>query len=346
VIAMSGERIRDVEHLEELLSEPTARAVEVMGRLQGDLVFLGVGGKMGPTLARMAHRADSVAGVRRRIWGVSRFSVAGERERLQAHGIEPIPCDLLDPAGVRQLPEAANVVFMTGMKFGSTGQEHRTWGMNCYVPALVCERYRASRIVAFSTGNVYGLAPAGSGGSVERDPPQPTGEYAMSCLGRERMFEHFSLELKIPTAIVRLNYAVEMRYGVLVDLAQRVHARETVDVTMGYFNVIWQGDANAMTLALLDHVSSPPLVVNIAGPEELGVRETCETFGRRLARPVKFTGNEAADALLSNGSLGRSLLGNPRVSASQLIDWTADWVMRGGESLDKPTHFESRDGRF
>jgi nucleoside-diphosphate-sugar epimerase len=343
---MTSDTISDVAHLEELLSEPTTAAVEAMRRLDGDVIVLGVAGKMGPTLARMARRASDQAGVSRRVTGVSRFSSGAQEESLHRYGIETIRCDLLDEAAVAKLPEARNVIFMAGRKFGSSGLESLTWAMNCYLPAIVCRRYRHSRIVAFSTGNVYGLAPAGSGGSVERDSPQPAGEYAMSCLGRERMFEHFSLELKIPTAIVRLNYAVEMRYGVLVDLARRVHAGETADVTMGYFNVIWQGDANAMTLALFDHVSSPPLVVNVAGPEELAVRETCETFGRLMGRSVKFTGNEARDALLSNGSLGRSLLGNPRVGASQLIEWTADWVMRGGESLDKPTHFESRDGRF
>jgi hypothetical protein len=344
--AMSVERIRDVEHLEEVLSEPTARAVEVMSRLQGDLVFLGVGGKMGPTLARMAHRADSVAGVRRRIWGVSRFSVAGERERLQAHGIEPIPCDLLDPAQVRQLPEAANVVFMTGMKFGSTGQEHRSWGMNCYVPALVCERYRASRIVAFSTGNVYGLSPVALGGSLETDAPDPRGEYSQSALGRERIFEYFSRTLGIPTALLRLNYATEMRYGVLVDLARKVFAGEPVGLTMGHLNALWQADANAMALCAFDHVARPPFVVNLAGPETLSVRRVAEEFGRRLGRPVAFEGVESADAFLSNGQLGHKLFGYPRVGPAQMIDWIADWIERGGASLDRPTHFEVRDGRF
>lgn len=338
--------ISNVAHLEDLLSEPTPAAVERLRRLDGDIIILGVAGKMGPTLARMARRASDLAGVSRRVIGVSRFNSATQEESLRRNGIETIRCDLLDETAVSQLPDAANVIFMAGRKFGSSGCEPLTWATNCYLAGVICRRYRRSRIVAFSTGNVYGLTPVGSGGSVETDSPQPSGEYAMSCLGRERLFEHFSREWEIPTAILRLNYAVEMRYGVLVDLARRVYSGESIDLTMAYFNVIWQADAVAIALALFDHVSSPPLVVNVAGPEELGVRETCETFGRLMERPVTFAGKEAPDALLSNGSLGRSLFGDPRVSASQLIVWTADWVKRRGPSLDKPTHFESRTGRF
>ena len=338
--------ISGVEHLEDLLSEPTAAAVDAMRRVGGDLVVLGVAGKMGPTLARMARRATDLAGVPRRIIGVSRFSAPGQERSLQRHGIETIRCDLLDEEAISRLPDADNVIFMAGRKFGSTGDEPLTWAMNTYLPALVCRRYPASRIVAFSTGNVYGLRRAGTGGSVETDAPRPLGEYAMSCLGRERMFEHFSRALGIPTVLVRLNYAVEMRYGVLADLAQRVMADDPIDLTMGYFNAIWQGDANAMAIALLRHAASPALVVNVAGPEELRVRETCETLGRLLDRTVRFAGQEAPDALLSNGTLARSLCGEPRVDAQQLVRWTADWVRRGGVSLDKPTHFESREGKF
>lgn len=345
-LAVIPSAIADVAHLEDLLSEPSPASVESMRRLDGDIIILGVAGKMGPTLARMARRASAAAGVSRRIIGVSRFTSASHAEALRRDGIETVRCDLLDETAVSQLPDSANVVFMAGRKFGSSAGEPLTWAANCCLPAIICRRYRHSRIVAFSTGNVYGLTPVGSGGSVETDSPQPIGEYAMSCLGRERLFEYFSREWKIPTAIVRLNYAVEMRYGVLVDLARRVYGGEPIDVTMGYFNVIWQADANAMALALFDHVSSPPLVVNVSGPEELGVREVCETLGRLMQRPVVFAGKEAEDALLSNGSLSRSLFGDPRVTASQLVAWTADWVRRGGPSLDKPTHFESRTGRF
>jgi nucleoside-diphosphate-sugar epimerase len=235
---------------------------------------------------------------------------------------------------------------MAGMKFGSTGQEARTWAVNCYAPAVVCRRYPQSRIVAFSTGNVYGLTPAGSGGSVESDVPRPVGDYAMSCLGRERIFEYFGRTQATRTALLRLNYATELRYGVLVDLARAVHAGEPVDLTMGYLNAIWQGDANAMALRAFDHVAVPPFVVNVTGPEQLRVREVCEELGRLLGRTPRFTGAEAPDALLGNSSIARGLFGPPRISSRTLVEWIAAWVMQGGKSLDKPTHFAVRDGKF
>lgn len=338
--------IRDVRHLEELLSEPSVAAIEALRRLGGDILVLGVAGKMGPTLARMARRALDAAGMSTRVIGVSRFSSSAQHDALEQHGIEPIRCDLLDEDGLARLPDAPNVIFMAGRKFGSTGDESLTWAMNAHLPALVCRRYRRSRIVAFSTGNVYGLTPSGRGGSREEDSPDPVGEYAMSCLGRERLFEYFSRTYGTPVAILRLNYAAEMRYGVLVDLARRVLRHEPVDLTMGYFNVIWQADANAMALAALAHASSPPLIVNLAGSEELSVRATCTELARLLGADVSFTGVAARDALLSNGTRGRTLLGAPRVDAARLLAWTADWIQRGGESLEKPTHFESRTGRF
>lgn len=338
--------ITSLEHLEDLLSTPTSLVIDVMRQTPGDLLVLGVAGKMGPTLARMAKRASDAAGVPRRVIGVARFSSREAADALEQHGIDIIRCDLLDASALAALPDAPNVIFMAGRKFGSTGLESLTWAMNVYVPALVAQRYANSRIVAFSTGNVYGLTPVGHGGSVETDLPQPVGEYAMSCLGRERMFEHFSETNGTPTALLRLNYATELRYGVLVDLAQRVWRGEVIDVTMGHVNVIWQADANTMALAALAHVSTPPFIVNLAGPEELSVRATCEALGRAMGVPVRFTGEEARDALLSNGSLGHARLGAPTVTAAQLIAWTADWVKRGGATLDKPTHFESRDGGF
>jgi nucleoside-diphosphate-sugar epimerase len=338
--------ITAVAELETLLSDPPQFVVETMRRIDGDLIILGVAGKMGPTLARMARRASDVAGVRRRIIGVARFSEPDVEAALQAHDVETIRCDLLSEAAIDRLPDAANVVFMAGRKFGSTGLEPLTWAMNCHLPALVCRRYSRSRIVAFSTGNVYGLTPVGGHGSTEDDPPCPVGEYAMSCLGRERMFQYFSATHGVRTAILRLNYAVEMRYGVLADLARRLAAGQTIDVTMGYFNAIWQADANAIALASLAHAATPPLILNVAGPEELSVRATCEQLARLLGRAASFTGQEARDALLSNGARGWSLFGRPPVTAPQLIAWTADWVARGGASLDRPTHFESRDGKF
>jgi nucleoside-diphosphate-sugar epimerase len=338
--------IRGTDHLEELLSEPSAAAIDAMRRLDGDLLILGVAGKMGPTLARMARRALDAAGRAGRVIGVSRFSSLAQQDALERVGVETIRCDLLADGALAQLPDAPNLIFMAGRKFGSTGDEPLTWAMNAHLPALVCRRYPTSRIVAFSTGNVYGLTPAGHGGSREEDAPAPVGEYAMSCLGRERLFEHFSRANRTPVAILRLNYATEMRYGVLVDLARRVLQREPIDLSMGYFNAIWQADANAMALAALAHVSSPALIVNIAGAEELSVRATGMEWARRLGVDVRFTGREADDALLSNGARGWALFGRPRVDASRLLAWTADWLQHGGESLDKPTHFESRSGRF
>ncbi len=340
------DRVGDVEQLEDLLSEPTARAIETLARLDGDLIIFGVGGKMGPTLARMARRADEAAGVRRRVVGVSRFSSAGQREQLEGWGVETIVCDLLDTEGVARLPEAPNVVFMTGMKFGSTGNEARTWAMNSFLPGAIARKYRKSRIVVFSTGNVYGMSPVSLGGSLETDALRPQGEYAQSCLGRERVFEHFSREHGIPTAILRLNYATELRYGVLVDVAQKVLAGDPVGLAMGHFNALWQGDANAMALCAFAHVSSPPFVVNLAGPELLSVRRVAEAFARLMGRPVTFEGGESGDALLSNGQLGHRLFGYPRVGPQQMMLWVADWVLRGGAMLGKPTHFEARDGNF
>jgi nucleoside-diphosphate-sugar epimerase len=338
--------IRDVSHLEDLLSEPSAAAIDAMRRVEGDVIILGVAGKMGPTLARMARRALDAAGASSRVIGVSRFSDPDKQRELERHGIETVRCDLLDADSLGRLPDAPNIIFMAGRKFGSTGDESHTWAMNTGVPTLVCQRYRSSRIVAFSTGNVYGLTPTGRGGSREEDPPSPVGEYAMSCLGRERLLEYFSRAHGLPVVILRLNYATEMRYGLLIDLAGRVCRREPIDVTMGYFNVIWQADANAMALAALPHSSSPPLVLNVAGPEELSVRATCSELGRLMEVEVSFTGKEAGDALLSSGARAQALFGAPRVDAAQLLAWTADWTMRGGASLGKPTHFESRTGRF
>ena len=339
------QNVATVEQLEDLLSEPTPGVLRTLGRLEGDLLILGVNGKMGPTLARMARRASDAAGVRRRIIGVSRLGGDAEA-RLRAHGVEPIRCDLLDPAQLAGLPDAPNVIYLVGMKFGTTGQEARTWAVNSFLPGLVSQRYRRSRIVAFSTGNVYGLTPVHLGGSRESDPLQPQGEYALSCVGRERIFEHFSRTLGIPMALIRLNYAAELRYGVLVDLAQRVCSGQPVDVTMGHVNVIWQGDASAMALQAFDHVGCPPFVLNIAGPELLSVRRVAEELGRRFDQPVTFAGVEAPEAFLSNGQFGHRLFGYPRVGAEQLIHWTAEWVRHGGVCLGKPTHFEVRDGQF
>ena len=337
---------RDVAELEELLSAPPEATVASLRELDGDLIILGVGGKMGPTLARMAQRASEQTGVRRRVIGVARFSSPTLELQLEAWGVQTVRCDLLNRESLAALPDAANVVYMAGMKFGSTGQESLTWALNSYLPGLVSERYCNSRIAAFSTGNVYGLTPVSQGGSCERDPLYPLGEYAMSCLGRERIFEHFSRTCRIPVCILRLNYATELRYGVLVDIAQRVYVGEAVPLSMGYFNTIWQGDACAMSLQALGCASVPPRVVNIAGPELVSVRSVAEEFGKRLRKPVRFEGVEATDALLSNAEQAYQLFGHPQVSVEEMITWIADWIVQGGATLAKPTHFEERSGRF
>lgn len=330
-----------------MLSTPSPRLVETMSRIEGDIIVLGAGGKMGPSLARMAQRAAEAAARPRRVIAVSRFSSKDARQTLEEQGIETISCDLLDPEALESLPDdVPNVLYMAGMKFGSEENEPLTWAMNAYLPGRVSEKFRRSRIVAFSTGNVYGLTARESGGSREGDSPNPCGEYAMSCLGRERILEYFSRVRKIPLAIIRLNYSVEMRYGVLLDIAQRVWAGASVPLEMGYVNVIWQADANAMSLAALESASTPPCVLNVAGHELLSVREVAEEFGRRFGRSVAFEGEEASDALLSNGSKAHAELGRPRVDATRLIEWTADWVRRGGPVLGKPTHFETRSGKY
>ena len=337
--------IRSDSDLDDALSEPTPEVVATLASLPGDIILLGAGGKMGPSLARMARRASDTAGVRRRVIAVSRFSGGGEKD-FNDHQVETIHCDLLSESDVARLPDAANVIFMTGKKFGSTGDEAATWAMNSYLPGVACRRFCHSRIVAFSTGNIYGLSSVSRAGSHEDDVPEPVGEYAMSCLGRERVFEHFSRSLGIPTVLVRLNYACDLRYGVLVDLAERIWTEQPVDLSMGYFNTIWQGDANAFTLRAFDRSASPPWIVNVTGPELLSARAVCEDFSRRMRKPVRFEGVEADTALLSHVGRLAQTFGPPQIAAEQLIDWVAQWVMRGGTSLHKPTHFESRSGKF
>lgn len=339
-------QIGSLSELELRLSEPTPEVVETMGRLEGDILVLGIGGKMGPSLARMARRASDLAGIKRRIFGVARFSSSDLAADLESSGISTIRCDLLDEAALAALPDAPNVLFLAGMKFGATGNEPLTWAMNTHLPALVCRRFPNSRIVAFSTGNVYGLVPAGQGGSVETDSPQPVGEYAMSCLGRERIFEHFSKTLRIPLALVRLNYACDLRYGVLVDIAQKILAGVPVDLGISCFNTIWQGDANAITLRCFDHVATPPFILNLTGPETISLKQAAIDLGELLGSEPRFAGAETGTALLSNASKCFQLFGMPSMRAKELISQVASWVSRGGPTLNKPTHFESRDGKF
>jgi nucleoside-diphosphate-sugar epimerase len=341
-----ADSIKTEEELDDRLSEPSADVIDAQARLEGDILLLGAGGKMGPSLARMARRASDANGSKRRIIAVSRFTNAAVEAHLQAHHVETLRCDLLDPAALESLPDAPNVVFMTGMKFGTTGQEDRTWAMNVMVPGMVCRKYRGSRLVAFSTGNVYGLTPVARGGSIESDVLRPVGEYAMSCVGRERIMEYFGRTCGTPIVLLRLNYATELRYGVLVDIARRVLAQEPIDLTMGHLNAIWQGDANAMALQAFTLGASPPTVLNVAGPEILSVRRLAEEFGSLFDRHVEFRAAESPEAILSNAQKAHRLFGYPRVSVGQMVSWIAAWLQAGGRNLGKPTHFESRDGAF
>jgi hypothetical protein len=343
---MRPSAIQSVDQLEDLLSAPTPSVTETFAKIPGDIMVLGVGGKMGPSLARMARRASELAGVKRRVIGVSRFSSPELPEQLAGWGVETIPADLLDVQQLEALPEIENIVYMAGMKFGSTGNEALTWAMNTFLPGQVCRKFRGSRIVAFSTGNIYGLAPLSGGGSVEGDVPNPVGEYAMSCLGRERILEHHSRSLNIPMSVIRLNYAVEMRYGVIVDLALKLDRDEPVDLSMGNANVIWQGDANAHALQSFDHAASPPFVLNVSGPEMLSIRRVAEQLGSLMGKTPQFVGSESSTALLNNAQLAHRLFGPTAVPVRQVIEWTANWIGSKLPTHRKPTHFESRSGQF
>jgi nucleoside-diphosphate-sugar epimerase len=338
--------IRTEAELEERLSRPSAADVEFMRELEGDLLILGVAGKMGPSLARRARRAADEAGVRKRIVGVARFSNPRVREELEAAGVETICADLLDEEQLQALPELPNVIYMAARKFGTTGNEYLTWALNTYLPGRVAERFRRSRIVAFSSGNVYPLVPIAHGGPTEATPPDPVGEYAQSVLGRERMFEYFSARYGTPVTLLRLNYAIDLRYGVLVDIALKVYQRQPVNLAMGQVNVIWQGDANSVALRAFRLCQSPPAVLNVTGPETVSVRSLAWKFARRFGVEPIFEGTEAPTALLSDASLCHRLFGYPEVTLEQMIEWVAEWIHAGGVLWNKPTHFEVRDGRF
>ncbi len=340
------QEIRDEAQLENLLSEPSTADVDCVSRLNGDVLIIGAAGKMGPSLARRVHLAAGRAGSRNRVLAASRFSTPAVRESLEADGIETVACDLLDPARIAALPRLENVLFLAGRKFGTLERTDVTWATNTIVPALVAEHFAQSRMVVFSTGNVYPLVPAGGPGSREDDLPAPVGEYAQSCLGRERVVEFVSRERTLRALIYRLNYAVDLRYGTLVDIARKVLAGEVIDLTMGFFNAIWQGDANSYALRSFELCSSPPAILNVTGPERISVRETAEWFGSTFGRPPRFVNTEGPVALLSDSSRCRALLGEPAVPLPVLRQWVAHWVRAGGSSLGKPTHFEVTNGRY
>lgn len=332
--------------LEERLSRPTPAVVDAVGRLDGDLMLLGAGGKMGPSLARLARRALDQAGVRRRIIAVARFSDARLRTRLDAEGIDTVACDLLDQEQIARLPEAPNLIYLVGRKFGTTDEDGSTWALNAYLPGVIAERFPRAKIVAFSTGNVYPFATTASEGPDETAATGPVGEYAQSAVARERILGFFSRRNATPMAILRLNYAIEPRYGVLRDIADRVFERRPVNLVMGWVNVIWQRDANAIALRALSHCSVPPLVLNVAGRPAYAVRWLAEQFGRRWKLEPVFEGVEEPTALLSSAARMEALFGTPEVRIEEMVEQVAAWVEAGGRSLNKPTRFEARDGKF
>jgi nucleoside-diphosphate-sugar epimerase len=339
--------ITTVADLEDALSFPTVPVLETLRKIDGDVMLLGAGGKMGPTLARMVRRGfDATGQNQRKVIAVSRFSSTGVASDLRRQGVEVIPCDLIDRNAVADLPDVANLIYMAGQKFGTSEAPEKTWAMNTVVPAIVAERFAKSRIVVFSTGCVYPLVPINSRGSREEDPLTPPGEYANSCVGRERVFTYFANQAGTPTLLFRLCYAIDLRYGVLIDVARNIAAGVPVDVSMGAVNVIWQGDANARAIQCLDHATSPPTALNITSEERVSIRELANRFGEMLGRPAIIQGSERDTCWLWDASRSYQLFGPPTVSLNSMIDATANWIRLGGELWNKPTHFEVQNGNF
>jgi hypothetical protein len=334
--------ISDIADLDDLLCRPSHALIDDLNKVDGDIMILGVAGKMGPTLAGLAKAALP----HRRVIGVARFSDASAKAWLEARGIETLSCDLLDEAAIKTLPKAPNIIFMAGRKFGAEGDLSLTWAMNAHVPALVAQAFAGSRVVAFSTGCVYPFVPVNGKGANEAVSPDPPGEYAQSCVGRERMFEYFSRRFSTPGRLFRLNYAIDMRYGVLHDIATKVFLGQPIDVSLGHVNFIWQGDASAQALRCLACCEAPTSPINVSGHEILAVRDLAAQFGALLGRDPVIVGSEEPTAWLTDTSQAVKLFGLPIVDTNQLMAWTADWVARSMPSLGKPTKYEVRDGRY
>ena len=335
-----------LELLEQELLRPSDALISDMRDIEGDIILLGVGGKMGPAMAKLARQAADQADVKKRIIGISRFSDPGTRASLEADGIETVAADLLNEKDLAALPDAPNIIYLAGNKFGTTGKEAFTWAMNSYLPGRVAERYKDSRIVAFSTGGVYPFTPITSGGLSEDQIPEPVGEYGQSCLGRERIFQYFSERYEIPTLLYRLNYAIDLRYGVLLEVAKSVLAGQAIDLTTGNVNVIWQGDANEIAIRALKHCAVPAKILNVTGPETLSIKWLAEQFGQAFDKEPVFINEPQSSALLNNASEAHRLFGYPRVTIRQMIELTAAWLVEGGKTLNKPTHFQERNGKY
>ncbi|MEQ8552073.1 MAG: epimerase [Cyclobacteriaceae bacterium] len=339
-------KISKVSELEVELSKTSIDLIDDLHKIDGDIMILGLGGKMGPSLAKLAHNAIIEGGMNKRVIGASRFSNKKARVELEEFGIETYAGDLLNEDFLESLPYCKNVIYMAGNKFGTEGNEHFTWAMNSYLSGRVAEKYKNSRIVVFSSGNIYPFMSINSKGADEQTKPSPLGEYAQSCLGRERIFEHFSIKYHTPCLIYRLNYAVDLRYGVLFEIAKSVFYEQPINLSTGYVNVIWQGDANRYALRSLLHCSVPAKKLNITGPEIISIEWLANQFSKIMGKEVRFKGKPEDTALLNNATHSFELFGNPKVELMQIIQWTADWVINGGEDIGKPTHFQERTGNY
>ncbi len=332
--------------LTEFMTRPSARLVEDLKRLKGDIMILGAGGKVGPAMAVLAKRGVEAAGTGAKVYAASLFDRPDAPDTMRSAGVEVIEADLSDPKQLAALPEAENIIFMVGKKFGTEGNESLTWHINVILPYLAAERFPRSRIVAFSTGNVYGMAPVVSGGFCEDDVPHPIGEYAETCLGRERILEHCSVQNQTPMLIFRLNYAIDLRYGVLYDIANAIVEGRPIDVSQGVFNCIWQGDVCEFAIRSLLRTAVPPEKLNVSSPEAISIRWAAKELGKRLGKEPTFTGEEVQSALFSNCQKMVRMMGAPSVGILELIDMVAQWVQQGGEVISAPTHFETTNGTY